>query len=387
MVSNGYGALSPDGREFRITNPRTPRPWINLIANPRVGLAVSQTGSGFSWIDNSQLGAIVRWQQDLAEDRAGRFLYLADLESGRVGSLAPAPCWAADARFACRHGLGYTVFESEWQGLAAEWTLYVDPEATAELWRVRLSDRSGRPRRLALVPFLEWNCGVQPAPRREFQKLFLETEWRADARAVLAGSHMWDVASKRWGHWNTSFPYWSAFTAAQPVAAAQGDKAGFLGRYGDWRAPAALAPGEWRPRFGRHHDPVAALRCEIELAAGGAFDGGFVLSTAATREEALALAGRFAAPAALDCSRPIAWRRRSRASIRCSTTGCATRRSRRASGAAPATTSRAAPSASATSSRTPRSGSPSRPSAAASSSASTPRTSSRTARWCTGGIR
>ena len=76
-----YGHFAADGREYVITDPRTPRPWANVIANPRVGLAVSQTGSGFSWIDNSQLAVIVRWQQDLAEDGSGRFLYLWDRDA------------------------------------------------------------------------------------------------------------------------------------------------------------------------------------------------------------------------------------------------------------------------------------------------------------------
>ena len=313
-----YGHFSPDGREYVITDPRTPRPWVNVIANRRIGLVVSQTGSGFSWIDNSQLAAIVRWQQELAEDRSGRFLYLSDLDSGEVWSLAPAPCWPAYDRFACRHGLGFTTFESELHGVAAEWTLGVDREATAELWRVRLRNLAGRPRRLLLVPYLEWNCGTSPAPRREFQKLFLETAWHPERRAIVAGSHMWDVASRRWGHWNTDFPFRSAFAAAQPVTAATGDKAAFLGRYGAWSRPAALAPAaapasDWPPLFGRHHDPVAALGCPVELAAGGGFDGGFVLATGGSTGEALDLAGRFATTAAIDAALEgvrEAWRER-----------------------------------------------------------------------------
>jgi cellobiose phosphorylase len=309
-----YGHFSADGTEYVVTDPQPPRPWVNVIANPRVGLAVSQTGSGFSWIDNSQLAVVVRWQQDLAEDRSGRFLYLRDRDTGEVWSLAPAPCWPAYRRYACRHGLGYTVFETEHGGIAARWTLSVDPEATVELWRLRLEEREGRPRRLALAAYLEWNCGVAPAPRREFQKLFLETACDPAGDLILAGSHMWEVPSQRWGHWNTSFPFWSAFAAAQPASAAEGDKAAFLGRYGDWRHPAALtSDSPWRGLFGRHHDPIAALRCEIDLPAGGSFDGGFVLATAKEPSEAATLARRFADPTTMDASLAAAvagWRGR-----------------------------------------------------------------------------
>src|SRR5262245_10983701 len=311
---NTYGHFSDDGTEYVVTDPRPPRPWINLIANPRVGLAVSQTGSGFSWIDNSQLAVMVRWQQEFADDRSGRFLYLRDRDTGDVWSLAPAPCRPDYDRYACRHGHGYTTFETEHRGLRATWTLFVDPEAAVELWRVRLEDTSGRPRRLSIVACLEWNCGTTPSPRREFQKLFLETVWDPSKNLILAGSHMWDISSRRWGHWNTSFPYWTAFAASLSVAAAEGDKAAFLGRSGDWSRPAALSrDARWPSLFGRHYDPIAELCCGIELAAGGAHDFGFTLATTEDREASAALARRFATPAAMDASLAAAvagWRDR-----------------------------------------------------------------------------
>jgi len=312
-MKSRYGRFSPDGLEYVIVDPRTPRPWINLIANPRVGLAVSQTGSGFSWIDNSQLAAIVRWQQDLADDRSGRFLYVRDEDDGTVWSIAPAPCWPAWDRFQCRHGLGYTTFEVAHRGVDAVWTLFVDDEATVEIWRLSLRDRSGRARQLTLVPFLEWNCGTSPAPRREFQKLFIETGFEPGRGAILATSHMWDVGSARWGHWNTSFPYWTAFAAAQPVRSATGDKAAFLGRYGAWSRPAALDDPHWPSLFGRHHDPIAALACPVRLDASGSWNGGFVLATGGSRESALALAAAFGDTGAMDRSlRTVvkAWRER-----------------------------------------------------------------------------
>ncbi|MRR11227.1 hypothetical protein EG835_01780, partial [bacterium] len=51
-AANAYGRFTEDGREYVITDPRTPRPWVNVISNARAGLVVSQTGSGFTWVDN-----------------------------------------------------------------------------------------------------------------------------------------------------------------------------------------------------------------------------------------------------------------------------------------------------------------------------------------------
>lgn len=311
-AANAYGRFTDDGREFVVTDPRTPRPWVNVIANRRAGLVVSQTGSGFTWVDNSQLAVVTRWEQDLTRDSSGRFLWLRDVETGEAWPLAPAPSRPSYDRFECRHGIGATTFRAALHGVGSEWTLFVDPEATAELWRLRLTNEGSAARRLELVAFVEWNCGVTPSPRREFTKLFLECERDEERNAVLARSHMWEVGSARWGHWNTSFPYVSAIACTERVSEAEGDKAAFLGRLGSFAAPAALSGAPWPGLFGRHGDAVGALRVPVELAAGASLDLGFVIATSETEEGVRALLARFGAVAAFDSSLAAAreeWRR------------------------------------------------------------------------------
>ncbi|MGE5715129.1 MAG: GH36-type glycosyl hydrolase domain-containing protein [Acidobacteriota bacterium] len=291
--AGSYGHFSEDGREYVITDPRTPRPWVNVVANPRAGFVVSQTGSGFSFLENSQLAAVTRWRQDLVEDLSGKFLYAKDAESGDLWSLSPAPVWASFDSFACRHGLGYSTFETSRSGIEASWTLFCHAEEMVELWRLSLRNASGRLRRLRLCACLEWCCGVAPSPRREFGKLFLETTFDEDRRAIVARNHMWDVPSGRFGHWNTSFPYVSAFSTSEKVVSAQGDKAAFLGRYGSLRAPAALLGVGGPAAFGRHEDPIAALEVELDLAPEEARTIGFALATSDSEEKAVALGSRF----------------------------------------------------------------------------------------------
>lgn len=301
-IANRFGRFSDDGREYIITDVRTPRPWANVIANPRMGLAVSQTGSGFTWIDNSQLAVITRWEQDLARDSSGKFVYVRDGDSGEIWSLSPAPTWTPGVAYECRHGLGYTTFVSERDGVRATWTLFVDASRPLEMWSIRLENRSARPRRLELIGYLEWNCGLLPSPRREFHKLFLETEFDAARGAVLARNHMWDVPSEPHGHWNTAFPYVAAFAATLRPDAAEGDKAAFFGQYGDPRDPAALHRDTWAARFGRHEDPIAALRSPVTLAAGQTQDVGYVLAVGQDRAEATGLLDAALVPSRIEAA-------------------------------------------------------------------------------------
>src|SRR3989338_8659668 len=78
---SAYGYFTEDGREYVITRPDTPRPWVNVICNGDYGLIESQAGSGFSWLDNSNLSRITRWDQDLITDMWGKYIYLRDQES------------------------------------------------------------------------------------------------------------------------------------------------------------------------------------------------------------------------------------------------------------------------------------------------------------------
>ena len=288
-VGNRYGYFSRGGSEFVIVDPNTPRPWANIISNPRMGLAVSQTGGGFTWIDNSQLAVITRWQQEFASDSSGKFLYLRDADSGKTWSLSPAPMWPQYDEYTCTHGLGYTTFETRLDSIRARWTLFVHASETVEFWKVELKNLSDRPRRLELCAFLEWNCGVSPSPRREFHKLFIETEYDKSRGVILARNHMWDVQSEQSGHWNSDFPYVSALGCTERVESAVGDKLAFFGRSGDARSPAALSCEVWEHAFGRHDDPIAAMRSTISLAPAESRTAGYALAVGETRGDALRL--------------------------------------------------------------------------------------------------
>ncbi len=292
-VRDRYGRFSDDGREYIVTDPNPPRPWANLIANERLGLAVSHSGSGFTWVDNSQLAVVNWWQQDFAQDTAGKFLYVVDGESKETWSLSPAPTWTPLDLYECHHGIGYSEFVTSRSGIEARWTLFAHASETVELWLVRLRNTTDVPRRLELTGYLEWCCGVTPAPRREFHKLFIETAFDPALRSVFGWSRMWDIGSKRWGHWNTDFPYVSGFGTTESIAAAEGDKSEFLGRNGTLRAPAALQLDEWRGLFGAHFDPVAAMRSVIELAPGEEKTIGFAIAVDSSRDGAADLLRRW----------------------------------------------------------------------------------------------
>ncbi|MGD9689969.1 MAG: glycosyl transferase family 36 [Phycisphaerales bacterium] len=299
MLQNRYGNFDASGRAFTVTDPRTPMPWCNVVCNGRYGFVVSHNGGGFSWFDDAQHNVLTRWEMDLVRDCYGKFLYVSDLESGDVWSLAPAPCRPSYDRYACTHTLGKTTFSTSCRGIDAEWTMCVAPADSVELWSVRLTNTSGRGRRVRLASYFEWTCGVAPDVKREFHRLFFKTDYDARRRAAFATKVMWDIRPRtEREHWNQPWPYHAAHSiggAAFSRPLAIGDKSAFLGRYGSTHAPAAMSGPDVREGlgFGRFGDASAALGGDLELAPGQSVNLHYTIAIGATRAEVEGLIDRY----------------------------------------------------------------------------------------------
>jgi cellobiose phosphorylase len=310
MLGNAFGRFDATGRTFTVTDDAAPAPWVNVVSNGRYGFVVSHRGGGFSWLDNSQLNVLTRWDMDLTCDAAGKFLYLADLDSGEVWSLAPSPCRTPYTHYACDHTLGSTTFTTEHGGIRAEWRMSVSPDDNVELWSVAITNLGSSPRRLRIASFFEWCCGVAPDAKREFHRLFFTTRHDPVRRAIIATKNMWDVPARHEGeHWNRPWPY-VAGHAIGGIAfdrdLATANKASFLGLYGDSARPTAMG-GEAifdtpTDAFGRFVDAAAALGGDFTLAPQNVAKVHFTIVIAESEGETLSLLDRYAARGALEAA-------------------------------------------------------------------------------------
>lgn len=294
-----YGYFTEDGMEFVITRPDTPRPWVNVISNGDYGVIESQTGSGFSWLGNSNLSRITRWEQDLIKDNWGKYLYLRDRESGEFWSGTWKPCMNEFDFFEVRHGLGYSVLTSRFQKIRTEKTIFVDPTDPVEIWRVRLTNEDSRPRRLSVFSYFEWCLGNAADTHREFHKTFIETRFDR-AHHVIYGLKRPALVP---GHISTGLSEspLEAFHAVHPKPEAyEGDKEAFFGRYGGNRAPAAVKKGKLSNSEGKWCDSVASLQVDLDLTPGETREVVFLLGACRSRQESAALIQKYAAPDAVE---------------------------------------------------------------------------------------
>ncbi len=262
-----YGYFDDNGKEYVITTPRTPRPWVNVISNGEAGFILSQTGGGYSWRGNAQVNRLTRWEQDILKDDWGKYLYIRDAESGKIWSAAWKPICREPKSYEVRHGAGYTVITSRNEKIETEWTLFVAPDEPVELWKVRVRNLSQKSRTLQLFTYFEWCLGVAPDWHREFHKCFIETSFNAKNNSILATKRLWEVPSEN-GHWNKDWPYVAFHSVNVKPTAFDCSKEHTLGNYGTLANPAGIRSGKLTKSCGNLFDPVASLQVNLSLAPG-----------------------------------------------------------------------------------------------------------------------
>jgi cellobiose phosphorylase len=294
-----YGYFTQDGREYVITRPDTPQPWINVLCNGDYGAIISQTGSGFSWRANSNLSRITRWEQDLVKDEWGKYIYVRDRESGVFWSLTWKPLKPHFDFFEVRYGQGYAILRSSYDGIEQEKTIFVDRENPVEAWKIRLRNTTPRRRHLSLFTYFEWCLGNAADTHREFHRTFIETEIDRQRHAVYGRKR--PALVPRFISSGLAEAPLEAFHACNVEPAAyEGDKEAFFGRYGDFVAPRALREGRLLNSQGKWGDAVASLQVDVDLAPGEEKVVIFTLGATKSRANTEVILAKYASADAFD---------------------------------------------------------------------------------------
>ena len=290
LFDNGMGGFSEDGREYVIevdADNVPPAPWCNVLANPTFGCLVTEASLGATWSSNSGENRLTPWRNDPVFDIPAEVLYLRDEETAAVWSSTPQPA-GKGVRTRVRHGAGYTSFERSSNGLTQLMTVFVPPDASVKIVRLKITNRHARHRRITATYYAEWVLGRQ----RTGQSAHIVSEFDQANRCLLASCD-----------WNAEFAGRVAFVAAHHVPHSfTVDRTEFLGRRGSYELPEGLERWGLSNRDDIGADPCAALQVHLELAPDQVLETYFVVGQAASRAEALQLIARFAEPVAVEQS-------------------------------------------------------------------------------------
>lgn len=280
---NGLGGFADAGREYVTIlgeGLRTPRPWINVIANPSFGFLVSESGSGFTWSLNSHENQLTPWSNDPGTDPSGEMLYIRDDDSGEIWSPTALPIRDELAPYMACHGQGYSRFHHGSHGVLAELLQFVPFDDPIKISRLTLQNMSGRPRRLTVTAYVEWVLGSSRSASVPYILMEIDPVTGAlCARSILGGEFAGRIAFTDLAGTQTS---WT------------GDRAEFFGRNGTAERPLALETGgALSGKVGGGLDPCGALQRSIELEAGERAEVIWFLGQTAERTQARLLLNRY----------------------------------------------------------------------------------------------
>lgn len=295
-----YGYFDDKEREYVITCPDTPAPWVNYLGSPEYGAIISNNAGGYSFAKSGANGRILRYVFNQF-DEPGRYIYIRDNLSKDYWSASWQPVGKNLTRYKseCRHGMAYTKMRALYAGISSEVLYYVPLDATHEVWAVAVRNDSDVVRELTVTGYAEFTNNPnyeQDQVNLQYSQFITRTEFENDHILQLIHGNLDAVAANGKEVDNKDVGYRLFGLAGQRVSGYCGNKENFLGRYHGYGDPQGVTTGKLDGSMNYNENACGALSAVLVLDPGETAHLAFIVG-AKNREESRALMARYADPA------------------------------------------------------------------------------------------
>lgn len=249
-----FGHFDDQNKEYVITSPRTPLPWINYLGCENFFSLVSNTCGGYSFYKDAKLLRLTRYRyNNVPYDSNGHYYYIKD------GDTIWNPGWMPSKTeldsYECRHGMGYSVFTGVKNGLMAQLTDFVPMGSTCEINKLTLKNTSDKKKDFSVFSYVEFCLWNAMDDMTNFQRNFSTGEVEIHA----GGSQLFHKTEYR-----ERRNHYAVYAVNASVDGFDTDRDSFLGAYGENSAPSVVVNDQsnnsvasgWAP-VGSHHLKVA----------------------------------------------------------------------------------------------------------------------------------
>ena len=260
-----FGYFDDARREYVITDPATPWPWINYLGNEDFFSLISNTAGGYSFYKDAKFRRITRYRYNgVPMDNGGRYFYIND--NGTVWSPGWKPCKTPLDFYECRHGMSYTRITGAKDGIEASVLFFVPLHTWAEVQKLTLRNTSSQTRRFKLYSFAEWCLWNAATDMENFQRNFSTGEVEVDGSVIY---HKTEYKERR--------DHYAFYSVNAPVDGFDTDRETFIGLYNEFRDPQNVVAGVASDSIAHGWSPIASHYIEVELAPGESKDYVFLL--------------------------------------------------------------------------------------------------------------
>jgi cellobiose phosphorylase len=249
-----FGHFDDEKREYVITQPDTPLPWINYLGCQAYFGLISNTAGGYSFYRDARLRRITRYRYNNAPfDFGGRYLYLRDDEAGEFWSPSWQPTRHKLENYSCRHGMGYSIIGSTYKGIEAHTKYFVPMDENLEIWQLTVTNHRPEPTALSVFSSIEFCLWDAQDDSTNFQRNFSTGQVEIDDGVIY---HKTEYRERR--------DHFAYFACSSELAGFDTQRDVFLGPYRGWDSPAVVERGAsansvahgWAP-IGSHHVKLA----------------------------------------------------------------------------------------------------------------------------------
>ena len=251
-----FGHFDDASREYVITRPDTPWPWINYMGTEDFFSLISNTAGGYCFYKDAKFRRILRYRYNgVPMDDGGRYYYIKD--GNTVWNPGWKPCKTPLDSYECRHGMGYTRITGVKDGLKADVLFFVPLGHPCEVHRVRLSNTGIAPKRIQLYSFAEWCLWNASTDMENFQRNLSTGEVEVEGNVLY---HKTEYRERR--------NHYAFFGVNRPFDGFDTDRETFIGLYNGFEAPQQVLAGTSGNSVAHGWSPVASHRLDLTLEPG-----------------------------------------------------------------------------------------------------------------------
>ncbi len=268
-----FGHFDDNAREYVITNPKTPYPWINYLGNEDFFSLISNTAGGYSFYKDAKFRRLTRYRyNNVPWDNGGKYFYIKEGDS--VWSPGWKPVKAELDDYSCRHGMSYTIIKGAKNGIEAEALFFVPLGTWAEVQKITLKNTSKSAKTFKLFSFVEWCLWNAEDDMNNLQRNFSTGEVEIDGSTIY---HKTEYKERR--------NHYAFYTVNAPIAGYDTDRDTFLGAYNGFDTPDAVFEGKPRNSEAHGWSPIASHCIEVNLKPGEEKSLVFVLGYIENKDE------------------------------------------------------------------------------------------------------
>ncbi|MFZ5990073.1 MAG: GH36-type glycosyl hydrolase domain-containing protein [Bacillota bacterium] len=268
-----FGFFDDVNKEYVITVPTTPYPWINYLGTQDFFSLISNTAGGYCFYRDARLRRITRYRyNNVPIDVGGRYFYIYD--NGDYWSPGWSPVKKDLDSYECRHGLGYTRITGKRNGVSTEVTFFVPQNYNCEVQKVVVKNDSSENKKITLFSFIEFCLWNAYDDMTNFQRNFSTGEVEIEGSVIY---HKTEYKERR--------NHYAFYSVNEKISGFDSDRESFIGLYNGFEAPKAVVNGKSNNSVADGWSPVASHSIEIELKPGEQKDLVFVLGYIENKQE------------------------------------------------------------------------------------------------------